>query len=302
MKIGKYSQEIKIGIVGILGIIVCYAGLNFLKGLSVFSTDTKYYITFDDIKGMGVSTPIYADGYQVGVVNDIIYDYKEGGPIKVEASLNNSLRIPEGTSAEVVKDLMGNIQVNLLLANNPSQQIMAGGTIPGGLNEGALGEMQDMIPAIQEMLPKLDSIMASLNALLANPAIAQSLENIEGITSNLTVSTKELNTLMASLNNQVPGMLTKANNVLDNTEQLTSNLAAVDVQATINSVNQTLADVNKLTAKLNSEEGSLGLLLNDPSLYNNLSATMRDADSLVIDLKEHPKRYVHFSLFGKKDK
>ena len=107
---------------------------------------------------------------------------------------------------------------------------------------------------------------------------------------------------MASLNQQVPGMLTKANDVLDNTEQLTGNLAAMDFQGTIDSVNQTLEDVRAFTDKLNNEEGTLGMLLNDPSLYNNLSATMRDADSLVIDLKAHPKRYVHFSVFGKKDK
>ena len=152
------------------------------------------------------------------------------------------------------------------------------------------------------MLPKLDSIMASINTLLANPAIAKSLDNMQTISSNLTVSTKELNTLMASLNQQVPGMLTKANDVLDNTEQLTGNLAAMDFQGTIDSVNQTLEDVRAFTDKLNNEEGTLGMLLNDPSLYNNLSATMRDADSLVIDLKAHPKRYVHFSVFGKKDK
>ena len=302
MEIKKYSKEIKIGVVGIVGIIVCYVGLNFLKGLSVFSSDTTYYITFDDIKGMGVSTPIYADGYQVGVVKNLIYDYSEGGPIKVEANINNDMRIPVGTSAEIDKDLMGNIQINVLLANNPRERVMAGGIIPGGINAGALGKMQDMIPAIQEMLPKLDSIMASINTLLANPAIAKSLDNMQTIISNLTVSTKELNTLMASLNQQVPGMLTKANDVLDNTEQLTGNLAAMDFQGTIDSVNQTLEDVRAFTDKLNNEEGTLGMLLNDPSLYNNLSATMRDADSLVIDLKAHPKRYVHFSVFGKKDK
>lgn len=302
MEIKKFSKEIKIGIVGIVGITVLYAGMNFLKGLSLFSTDTTYYITFDDIKGMGVSTPIYADGYQVGVVKNLIYDYHEGGPIKVEASINNDMRIPKGSAAEIDKDLMGNVQINLLLANNPRERVMAGGTIPGGINAGALGKMQDMIPAIQQMLPKLDSIMTNINILLANPAIAQSLDNMQAISANLTVSTRELNTLMASLNRQVPGMLTKANNVLDNTEQLTGNLAAIDVQGTIDSVNQTLRGVQEFTDKLNNDKGTLGLLLNDPSLYNNLSATMRDADSLVIDLKAHPKRYVHFSVFGRKDK
>ena len=100
----------------------------------------------------------------------------------------------------------------------------------------------------------------------------------------------------------MPAMMTKADKVLDNTQQLTANLAAVDVASTMKQVDQTIANVQELTAKLNSKDGTLGLLMTDPSLYNNLNSTMCNADSLVIDLRQHPKRYVHFSIFGKKDK
>ena len=107
---------------------------------------------------------------------------------------------------------------------------------------------------------------------------------------------------MAHVNRNMPAMMTKADKVLDNTQQLTANLAAVDVASTMKQVDQTIANVQELTAKLNSTDGTRGQLMNDPSLYNNLSSTMRNADSLVIDLRQHPKRYVHFSIFGKKDK
>ena len=298
----KLTKEIKIALVAIVGILVMYFGINFLKGMNLFSTNNAYYMTFDDIQGLGASTPIYADGYKVGTVDGLEYDYKENGPIKVKVDINKDLRIPQGSKAEIVKDLMGNLQVNLLLANNPRERVEPGGFIPGAVNGGMMDKAANLIPVVEKMLPKLDSILTSVNALLADPALAASLHNVETITSNLTVSTRELNTLMAGLNKQVPGMIGKANGVLDNTNRLTANLASLDVQGTLNKVNQTLESAHQFTEKLNSNQGSLGLLMNDTKLYDNLTSTMSHADSLVIDLKAHPKRYVHFSVFGRKDK
>ena len=298
----KLTKEIKIALVAIVGILVMYFGINFLKGMNLFSTNNTYYMTFDDIQGLGASTPIYADGYKVGTVDGMEYDYKENGPIKVKVDINKDLRIPQGSKAEIVKDLMGNLQVNLLLANNPRERVEPGGVIPGAVNGGMMDKAANLIPVVEKMLPKLDSILTSVNALLADPALAASLHNVETITSNLTVSTRELNTLMAGLNKQVPGMIGKANGVLDNTNRLTANLASLDVQGTLNRVNQTLESAHQFTEKLNSNQGSLGLLMNDTKLYDNLTSTMSHADSLVIDLKAHPKRYVHFSVFGRKDK
>lgn len=298
----KLTKEIKIALIAIVGILVMYFGINFLKGMNLFSTNNTYYMTFDDIQGLGASTPIYADGYKVGTVDGMEYDYKENGPIKVKVDINKDLRIPQGSKAEIVKDLMGNLQVNLLLANNPRERVEPGGVIPGAVNGGMMDKAANLIPVVEKMLPKLDSILTSVNALLADPALAASLHNVETITSNLTVSTRELNTLMAGLNKQVPGMVRKANGVLDNTNRLTANLASLDVQGTLNKVNQTLESAHQFTEKLNSNQGSLGLLMNDTKLYDNLTSTMSHADSLVIDLKAHPKRYVHFSVFGRKDK
>lgn len=298
----KLTKEIKIALVAIVGILIMYFGINFLKGMNLFSTNNAYYMTFDDIQGLGASTPIYADGYKVGTVDGLEYDYKENGPIKVKVDIIKDLRIPQGSKAEIVKDLMGNLQVNLLLANNPRERVEPGGIIPGAVNGGMMDKAANLIPVVEKMLPKLDSILTSVNALLADPALAASLHNVETITSNLTVSTHELNTLMAGLNKQVPGMIGKANGVLDNTNRLTANLASLDVQGTLNKVNQTLESAHQFTEKLNSNQGSLGLLMNDTKLYDNLTSTMGHADSLVIDLKAHPKRYVHFSVFGRKDK
>ena len=190
----KLTKEIRIALVAVVGILVMYFGINFLKGINLFSTNNTYYMTFDDIQGLGASTPIYADGYKVGTVDKVDFDYSGDGPIKVKADINKDLRIPAGSKAEIEKDIMGNLQVNLLLANNPRQRIEPGDIIPGYVNAGMMGKAAELVPVVEKMLPKLDSILTNVNALLADPALAASLHNVETITNNLTVSTRELNT------------------------------------------------------------------------------------------------------------
>jgi phospholipid/cholesterol/gamma-HCH transport system substrate-binding protein len=212
------------------------------------------------------------------------------------------MRVPRGSHAELASDLLGNIKINLVLSEDPINMIGHGDTIPGEMEMGMMTKVSKMLPAIEHMMPKLDSIITSLNTLLADPALRNTLHNVEGMTGNLNATSAELKSLSASLNREVPGMMNKANGVLDNTQQLTGNLAAIDVEGMAAKVNQTLANVEQMTQKLNSNEGTLGLLMRDATLYNNLSSTAASADSLLIDFKAHPKRYVHFSVFGKKDK
>ena len=292
----------KIALVAICGLVILFFGMNFLKGLNLFSSANKYYISFKDISGLSSSSPIYADGYQVGVVKAIKYDYNKAGDIIVETDINEQLRIPKGSSAEIISDLLGNVKINLLLATNPRERVTPGDTIQGGINDGALGKMKNMIPTVAEILPKIDTIVTNLNILLANPAINHSLQNVETVTGNLTVTTRRLNSLLASLESSVPGMVSRTDSVLDNANAFAKNINQIDVAGTMARVDETLADVKKFTEQLNNNQGTLGLLMRDPSLYNNLNSTMRSADSLLIDLKAHPKRYVHFSLFGRKDK
>lgn len=122
------------------------------------------------------------------------------------------------------------------------------------------------------------------------------------MTANLTKTSRELNSVVAKLNREIPGVVTKTNTILDHSETFTANLSQVDVATTMRKVDEAMADVKAVTAKINSNEGTLGLLMRDPSLYNQLNTTVRSADSLMVNIRQHPKRYVHFSIFGRKDK
>ena len=296
-----FTKEIQIALVAIVGVVVLFFGLQFLKGMSLFSDEDVYYASFDDISGLSASSAVFANGYQVGVVKGIEHDFSTGNTVAA-LGLAKRMRVPKGTTAKIETDMLGNVKVSLVLAEDRSSAMAVGDTLTGGKDVGMLDKAAKMLPAIESALPKFDSILDKLNTLLADPALANSLHNADKVTANLTVTTSQLNTLIAGLNDKLPGMMDKADGILDDTGKLTHDLSELDVAATMARVDATLENVRQMTEKLNSDEGTLGLLMRDPSLYNNINSTVRSADSLMIDLREHPKRYVHFSIFGKKDK
>lgn len=297
-----FTKEVQIALVAIVGVVILFFGMQFLKGLSIFSGGNTYVVKFNDVTGLSASSPIYVNGVKVGTVKSLDYDYARPDNILAVIGLDEELNLPQGTTAEIASDLLGNVRLELKLGTVGGSLIAVGDTIYGQMQSGLMGKAAGMVPQIEQMLPKLDSILASINNLLADPSIGNSLHNVENITAGLTTTSQELSRLTASLNHQLPGLMSKADGVMANTDTLTRNLSMLDFASTMTKVDQTLRNVEQMTARLNSNDGTLGLLMRDQGLYNNLNATMMHADSLMIDLKSHPKRYVHFSIFGKKDK
>lgn len=296
----KYiTKEVRIGITGIIALCVLIYGINWLKGIHMFQPSSYFYAKFENVNGLTKSSPVFADGVRVGIVRDIYYDHAKPGNVVVQVELDTELRIPKGSSAELVSELMGGVRMNILLANNPREKYAVGDTIPGTLNNGMMESAAKLIPKVEEMLPKLDSILISLNNILGDKSIPATLHSIEKTTANLAVVSSQVKGLMS---NDIPQLTSKLNTIGDNFVAISGNLKEIDYAATFKKIDETLANVKILTEKLNSKDNTIGLLFNDPTLYNNLNATTENAASLLEDLKEHPKRYVHFSLFGKKDK
>ncbi|MDD3039664.1 MlaD family protein [Bacteroides sp.] len=296
----KYiTKEVRIGIAGIVALCVLVYGINWLKGIQMFHPSTYFYAKFNNVNGLTKSSPVFADGVRVGIVREIYYDYSKPGNVIVEVELDTELRIPKGSTAELVSELMGGVRMNILLANNPREKYAIGDTIPGTLNNGMMENVAKLMPKVEQMLPKLDSILTSLNNTLNDKSIPATLHSMETITANLAVVSSQMRGFMSK---DIPQLTGKLNTIGDNFVTVSNNLKGIDYAATFKQIDETLANVKVLTEKLNSKDNTLGLLFNDPSLYNNLNATSVNAASLLEDLKAHPKRYVHFSLFGKKDK
>ena len=296
----KYiTKEVRIGIAGIVALCILVYGMNYLKGINMFKPASYFYVAFHNVNGLAKSSPVYADGVRVGIVREIGYDFNQPENVVVEVELDTELRIPKGSTAELVSELMGGVRMNILLANNPREKYAVGDTIPGALNNGMMDGVAKMMPQIEKMLPKLDSILTSLNAIMGDSSIPATLHSIEKTTANLAVASGQLKVVM---NKDIPQLTGKLNIIGDNFIAVSNNLKQIDYAATFAQIDATIANVKTITEKLNSKDNTIGLLLNDPQLYNNLNATTVNAASLLEDLKEHPKRYVHFSLFGKKDK
>lgn len=298
----SHIQEIKIALVAVAGLVALFFGMKFLKGSNLLSSSDTYYFVFNDISGLTESSPIFAAGYQVGRIKKIYFDYSHIEKIKVLAEVDRKMKIPMGSTASISSDVLGNIKVTLNIAPHRGQYVQPGGVISGSIDTGTVGKMTEMVPTIKQILPKLDSVMFHLNALLADPALAHSIHNIDEITNNLSTSSKQLHILLTNVNREVPGIVSKTNLVLANTEQFTDNLRKIDVASTMTKVDEAMADVQEFTSKINNNSGTFGLLLKDPTLYYNLNQTMKNIDSLAVNLRQQPKRYVHFSLFGRKNK
>lgn len=293
------KKEVKIGLIGIAALAMLFFGINYLKGVQMLHASSYYYVEYTDINGLATSSPVFASGYKIGLVRDIQYNHANPGHVVVEVELDEEMKIPKGSTGELVTEMLGTVKMNLKFNLHSNEYYQPGDTLPGIVNNGLMGVAETIMPKVEQLMPKMDSILHSLNQLLANPALNATLNNAEKITANLNVTTRQLNDLMQ---NDLPQITGKMVTLTDNFTTISNHLKSIDYAETFRKIDATLQNVQMLSNKLNSKDNTIGLLLNDPSLYNNLSATSANAASLLQDLQARPKRYVHFSLFGRKDK
>ncbi len=295
----KMSNEVKIGLMGAVALVVLFLGINFLKGMSLFSSESFYYIRFKNAKGLSNNSTVFADGFNVGRVNDVTYDYTNPGQVIVEIAVNKELRIPKDSKIVLEEGMMGGCTLKMLLTGSAANAYAVGDTIPGSDSDGLMEKASAMLPQVEPILARMDTLLATLNRIAADSSLTRIMYNAEELTRNLNQSSLHLNRLLAK---DLPQMTKTFNAAGENIVTLTQNMNQLDLNATLQSVNATISNVNSMITQMQNPDGTLGKLVNDPTLYENLSNTAGSANSLLKDLQKNPKRYVHFSIFGKKDK
>lgn len=297
----KITKEVKIGFTAVLALIIIYSGMIFLKGLKIFNTEDKYYVEMSDVQGLPVGADVMARGMKVGYVRDINYNSAKNNLV-VTINVSPNIELPVGTEASLEKEMLGTMRMILNLSDQATI-IASGDTIKAIESVGLLDQAANMVPQVEAMLPKLDSILAALNALSNDPALANALHNIEKVSADLTTTTNCVNSLLAR---DVPSIMKKADNTLANLETTTYNFSKIDLNGIATKADNTLGNLQAMTFKLNtameSKDNSLGMLMNDNSIALHLDSTVINSSLLLEDLRLNPKRYVHFSLFGRKDK
>ncbi len=296
----KIRSEIKIGIITIVAFVLGYLGINFLKGINIFEPENRYHLRLENLNGTAVATPVMISGYKVGSVQKISfgYDEKRGYGADVVIGLDPGVQIPQGSTIKVKTNVLSGAE---LVITAPKEHqggfLVSGDHITVVAGDDIMVTLTDkVLPSVMDILPELTATLKRLNELAHNPAI-------DSMLINLNKSSNEMNKAMAKLNETMKPMP----EVVGNMNTLSKSLVVVGQKAErlpldslMANLNATTANLKHMTAQLKSQEGTAGKLLNDPSLYNRLDSLANSADALMKDLKANPKRYVHFSIFGRK--
>lgn len=318
----KISNETKVGALTAIAITLLILGFNFLKGRSLFKTGHFLYAKFTDAKGLKISHGVYVNGYQIGSIYEVENEDENLRTISVGIKLNSNFNIPDNSIATIAGSPLGSPQIDIALGS--SQNFLKNGDyVKCESSLGLMGNITKQLTPVTDQLKttlhSLDSALKNINSIFdpnAKSNLQSSIANITKITEMLSKSSASINLMLDKQNGSIAQSMENVNSftkslanqnekisaTLENVKNTTENLSEADFKGTVNSLKAAINNMNTAVSKLNSNSGSLGLLLNDKALYNNLTNTVRSANILMDDLRTHPKRYVSLSVFGKKDK
>ncbi len=311
----KISNEVKVGVVALITIVAFIWLYNFLKGKDYFKSTVFYYSVFDKVGGLSESSPVEINGYKVGVVQSIDFLNETSGKLLVVYSVNKGFKLPRNTVAEIVPvSIIAGMKVQFAYGKGPGFY-SEGDTIPGQLVESLLSTFEkEFVPVkekIMSLLVTLDSVTKAINDIMS----PEFQKNLNGTLANLNGTSESIDNILGSKEKDLRAtienltrftkMLSDNSGKLDksfsNLETISDTLASADIYGSVIKLKESLTNASALMENLNKGKGSAGQLLTNDSLYNNLNASLKSLNELLSDMKANPKRYVHFSIFGKKN-
>lgn len=289
----KYSRELKVGVLAIVCLGILYFGFNFLKGINIFSPTKVYVGTFDRVNGLTAQAPVYIKGYKVGLVESIQYDFKQSPAFTVAVSIDKAIELPRGTEMALVADGLlggGAIELQLPALMNRAMPYQDGDTLPTLIVPGLIDNLQTgLLAQLDSILTEANNLLASLNNEMEQGSLHATLQNVERITNDLTVSSKDIRKLT---HNQLPAIMDKVDTTIVGLQDIVADVQAADIQSTISTLDST---IHVLNIALQSENGTLGLLLNDTELHDNLNTTLKNlntavmnVDTIIMSIKARP--------------
>ncbi|WP_293299537.1 MlaD family protein [Pedobacter sp. UBA4863] len=309
----KIKNETKVGILAAFAIALLIIGYNFLKGNSIFSNETILYAKYSQVDGLTVSKPVLINGYQIGRVAAL--ELQPDATIKATLHINGKYEIPKNTLARLEgTDLLGSKAIVLTLGND-KDFAEDGDFLETNVAKGLMETFQPVQKKAELIITKMDSILTSVNTIL-NPNLQKNIDrsfnSIAGTLTSLESTSKKVDALVGSESSKLSAILanveaitanfkrngTKIDMVMNNLNTVTDKVAALNFEQTVNSANKAMSDLQLIISDVKSGKGTLGALLNDKQMYDNLNNASKNLDALMIDLKANPKRYVHFSVFG----
>lgn len=301
----KISKEIKAALIVISGIVMFFFGINFLMSNSIFSNNKKLYAVFNHSMGLQKAAPVSVNGHQIGQVKDIQLRNSDNKIVVLFEIENNDFEFSKNSLAEIYANPLSGTILQLVPANDGAENAKTGDTLKSAVNEGLMGKLGTVEEQVESVLKNVDTLIGNINNVLdkeRRESLKKSITDLNGVVVGFKGASEQLNGLIAENRGKLGSSIDNLEGITQNFESLSDSLNQADIKGTLKKFDNAMAKLEGLMIAIENGEGTLGKFMKDEQLYDNLEGATGELEQLLEDLKLHPKRYVHFSLFGKKNK
>lgn len=306
----KVSREVKTAVLVIVSLLLIVFLFNYLKGQNLLDSSRKVYVVYDNVEGLATSSPVTVNGHIIGRVQEIGFTKDGSGKIKVLLLIEDDFEFSKNSTAELYDTgLIGGKGIGIIPVLDNAEKIKSGDVLVGTTKAGIMDMVGQTLAPLQDkigaMLISADSLLTNINDVFDEPtkrSLKHGISELETTISSFKNTSFSINQLIASNKEKLDNTLANVEHVSSNLSSITDSIANANLTKTINDLQTTVSNFDKVLSSIENGEGSIGKLLKDEGLYNNLEGASKQLEQLLEDMKLNPKRYVHFSIFGKKAK